>query len=155
MIPKSLDNIRIMRTAIFPGSFNPFTIGHKSVADRALPLFDRLVIAIGHNEAKQDTDVAGRVAQIRKIYADEPKVEVLPYTGLTVELASRLGAGCILRGVRSVADFEYESNMADVNRRLTGIETVLLLTLPEHACVSSSVVRELEHYQADISQFIP
>jgi len=147
-----------MPTAIFPGSFNPFTIGHKSVVDRALPLFSRIVIAIGIN-ADKPSGTSGstdsRVQELKQLYAHEPRVEVRSYSGLTTDFAHSMGATWILRGVRSVKDFEYEQSMADINRRLTGIETLLLFTLPEHAGISSSVVRELSSYGADISQFLP
>lgn len=146
------------RIAVFPGSFNPFTAGHKSVVDRALPLFDRIVIAIGVNVDKEGADsdeVARRIRAIAAVYADEPAVEVYSYDGLTVDFAHEMGATFILRGVRTVQDFEYERNMADVNRRISGLETVLLYTLPEHACISSSVVRELEYYGVDVSDFLP
>lgn len=146
------------RTAIFPGSFNPFTIGHKSVVDRALPLFDRLIIAIGVNAGKHqadDPEIEAGIEAIRRIYADNPKVEVCSYRGLTIDLARRCGARWILRAVRSVQDFEYESRLADINRRLDGIETLLLFSLPEHASISSSVVRELASYDVDVSPFLP
>lgn len=145
------------RIALFPGSFNPFTRGHMSVVERALPLFDRIVIGIGCNADKPGS-VAGaaeRAEAIAKLFAGEPRVEVTTYSDLTVQACRRVGALFILRGVRSVADFEYERNMADINRRLTGVETVLMFTLPEHAAVSSSVVRELERYGRDVTQFLP
>ena len=150
--------VREQRIAIFPGSFNPFTIGHKSVVDRALPLFDRIIVAIGTNAGKESADsdeTARRIRKIAEIYADEPGVEVYSYEGLTVDFAVEMGARFILRGVRTMQDFEYERMLADVNRRISGIETLLLYTLPEHACVSSSVVRELEHYGVDVAGFLP
>lgn len=146
------------RIAIFPGSFNPFTIGHKSVVDRALPLFDRLIIAIGVNAEKADAaaeQTRKLVYSIRDLYAGDPRVEVCAYHGLTTELARERGARWILRAVRTVKDFEYEAQLADINRRLTGIETLLLFSLPEHASISSSVVRELASYGVDTSPFIP
>ena len=147
-----------MRIALFAGSFNPFTIGHKSVVDRALPLFDRIIIAIGVNSEKDDTDaddLARRIRTIATLYADEPAVEVYTYEGLTVDFAREMGAGFLLRGVRTVQDFEYERSLADVNRRISGLETVLLYTLPEHSSVSSSVVRELMYYGVDVSEYLP
>lgn len=144
------------RAALFPGSFNPFTRGHASLVSRGLGIFDRIVIAVGYNESKGSRPDAEATARaIRNLYAHEPRVEVTTYSGLTADEARRRGIGHILRGVRGVQDFEYERNMADINRRISGVETVLLFTLPELACVSSSAVRELMHFGADVSQFLP
>lgn len=144
------------KTAIFAGSFDPFTIGHKDVADRALPLFDRLVIAVGVNREKKGRhSVDDRVETIRRVYADNPKVEVVSYDTLTTELAARYDAGYMVRGVRSILDFEYERNMADINRSLTGVETVLLFADPALGHISSSMVRELEAFGKDITQYLP
>lgn len=146
----------IKRVAVFPGSFNPFTIGHYSIVERGLKLFDKVVVAIGYNEQKSVTeDLEKRLDDIRRIFGSEPNVEIACYSGLTVDYAKRIGAQFLLRGVRSYSDFEYERNMADVNRRISGIETVLLFTLPEHSYISSSVVRELQHNNADVSEFLP
>lgn len=145
-----------MNTILFPGSFNPFTVGHQSLVDRVLPLFDRVVIAVGVNSCKHGGGCgASPVESIRSLYADEPKVSVISYEGLTVDACRREGARWMLRGVRSTLDFEYERNLADINRRISGIETLLLFTLPEYAAVSSSVVRELESYGRDVSEFLP
>lgn len=144
------------RTAIFPGSFNPYTVGHASVVGRALALFDNIIIAVGINRAKHsDADIDARLEPIRRLYAGNSAVRVCAYDGLTADFARQCGARFILRGVRSVKDFEYERDMADINRRLTGIETVLLYTLPEHAAISSSVVRELASFGADTAPFLP
>ena len=147
------------RTALFAGSFDPFTIGHASVVRRALAMFDRVIIAVGVNSAKSGpADADNRVEAIRRIYAALPqgRVEVLAYRDeLTVQLARRIGADCLLRGVRSVKDFEYERDMADINRQLSGLETVILYSLPELSAVSSSVVRELQAFGADVSAFLP
>lgn len=145
-----------MNTILFPGSFNPFTVGHQSLVGRILPLFDRVVIAVGFNSCKHDScPVSERVAAIEKLYASEPKVKVVAYEGLTVDVCRREEARWMLRGVRSTVDFEYERNLAEINRRISGIETLLLFTLPEYAAVSSSVVRELEAYGCDVSGFLP
>ncbi|WP_297069661.1 pantetheine-phosphate adenylyltransferase [uncultured Duncaniella sp.] len=145
-----------MNTILFPGSFNPFTVGHQSLVERVLPLFDRVVIAMGVNSGKRyDFSVAENLAAITRLYADEPKVKVISYEGLTVDACRREGARWMLRGVRSTVDFEYERNLADINRRISGIETLLLFTLPEYAAVSSSVVRELKAYGHDVSEFLP
>jgi pantetheine-phosphate adenylyltransferase len=147
-----------MRIALFPGSFNPFTVGHKSIVDRAIPLFDRIIIAIGTNAEKSEADsddLARRIRAIASVYEDEPAVEVYAYEGLTSDFAAEMGAGFLLRGVRSVQDFEYERTLADVNRRISGLETVLLYSLPEYSSISSSVVRELQSYGVDVSDFLP
>ena len=147
-----------MRIALFPGSFNPFTVGHKSIVDRAIPLFDRIIIAIGTNAEKSEADsddLARRIRAIVTVSEDEPAVEVYAYEGLTSDFAAEMGAGFLLRGVRSVQDFEYERTLADVNRRISGLETVLLYSLPEYSSISSSVVRELQSYGVDVSDFLP
>lgn len=149
-----------MATALFAGSFNPFTIGHASVVERALPLFDRIIIAVGVNPDKcvLADDADENIKEIKKFCKRFPegKVEVTAYGGeLTVELAKRLGADCLLRGVRSVKDFEYERDLADINRRIAGIETMLIFSLPEHSAISSSMVRELSSYGIDTKAFLP
>ena len=141
---------------LFPGSFDPFTKGHDDIVRRALGLFDEVVIAVGYNEQKAGwMPVEERVATIRKLYADETRIRVESYTGLTVDFAREQGITAIVRGVRSTSDFEYEVQMADVNRQLTGIETILLPASPQFASLSSSVVRELAHFHHDISEFLP
>lgn len=145
-----------MRTAVFPGSFDPFTIGHKDIADRALRIFDRLVIAVGYNMHKSTADsVAGRVKAIEDVYAGDPSVTVEAYTGLTVDFARKHAAGFIVRGLREVKDFEYERNLADTNSAISGIETVFLTARPELGFVSSSMVRELTAHGYDASRFLP
>ena len=146
-----------MRTGIFVGSFNPFTVGHDSIVRRALPLFDRLVIGVvGDNVRKPDMPSAEeRMQVIRDLYVDEKRIEVKPYFGLTMDFAKAEGAQFIVKGVRSVSDFEYEQWQADINRRLGGIETILLYSEPELASVSSSALRELAHFGVDISEFLP
>ncbi|MBO5456635.1 MAG: pantetheine-phosphate adenylyltransferase [Muribaculaceae bacterium] len=144
------------RTALFAGSFDPYTIGHHSLVERALPLFDRIIIAIGENSGKSSSlSVDERINRISELYAGNSKIKVISYNGLTVDTCKAEGAKWLLRGVRSLADFEYERNLADINRKISGIETVILFTLPEHACVSSSVVRELAHYGYDTEPFLP
>lgn len=148
--------MEIERIAFFAGSFDPFTIGHQSVVERGLRLFDRIVIGIGINADKPAADdIDARVEDILAVFGDDPRIEVEPYTDLTWEAARRLGCTHLLRGVRSVADFEYERNMADANRNLSGLETVILFTLPEHSFVSSSLVRDLQRHGADITEFLP
>ena len=138
------------------GSFDPYTIGHHDILKRALPLFDQVVVGVGVNEHKQCMCSAQeRVERIAALYADDPRVRVEQYSGLTVDFARRHGAGFIIKGVRSIKDFEYEREQADVNRRISGIDTLLLMASPALASVSSSVVRELIHYGKDVSAFLP
>ena len=141
---------------LFPGSFDPFTIGHKDIVDRALALADEVVIAIGIHPDKHGLfSVEERMEQIHRVYADEPRVSVTSYEGLTTDFARHLGVTALLRSVRSMKDFEYERDMADINHQLTGIETVLLFARPQYAAISSSTVRELLHYGKDVSPFLP
>ena len=145
-----------MRTGLFIGSFDPFTIGHHSVVRRALPLFDKLVIGVGVNERKKymySTEV--RVRTIAEIYAGEPKIEVKAYNGLAVDFAHREGAWFIVKGVRSVKDFEYEREQADINRQIGGIETIFIYSEPKWESVSSTLVRELIHFGRDVKEFLP
>lgn len=139
------------------GTFDPFTIGHDSVVRRALPLFDRLVIGVvGDNVHKPGMSPAEeRIKIISELYQNEPAIEVKPFYGLAMDFARQEGAQFIVKGVRSVSDFEYEQWQADFNRRLGGIETILLYTEPELASVSSSALRELSHFGVDVSEFLP
>ncbi len=144
------------RIALFPGTFDPFTVGHESLVLRGLTIVDEVVIAIGVNEAKQSYfPLDKRLQMIRELYQSEPRVRVESYDMLTVDFARELGANFILRGIRTVADFEYEKTIADMNRTLSGIETFLLFTEPSQAHISSSIVRELLHYGCDVSSFLP
>lgn len=144
------------KTAIFPGSFDPFTVGHASIVERGLPLFDEIVIGVGINENKRALYTPEeRVRAIAELYAGEPRIRVVAYDDLTIDLARREGAGFILRGLRSVKDFEYERDIANMNQRLSGIETVLLFTEPHYSSISSSVVRELIAFGKDVTDFLP
>lgn len=145
-----------MKRAIFPGTFDPFTIGHYSVVKRALTFMDEIIIGIGVNEKKRTyfpTDK--RVRMIEKLYAGNPRVKVEAYDGLTVDFARMRGAQFIIRGIRTVHDFEYEETIADINRKLSGVETILLFTEPELTAISSTIVRELLHYGKDVTPFLP
>ena len=145
-----------MKTGIFVGSFDPFTIGHDSIVRRALPLFDKIVIGVGVNERKTHMlNEDERVERIAQLYASEPKIEVKGYNDLTVDFAKREQAHFIIKGVRSMKDFEYEREQADINKLLNGIETILLCAEPQLASISSSVVRELKHFGRDISKCLP
>ena len=143
--------------ALFAGSFNPFTIGHESIVKRTLCFADEVVIAIGINNAKENpkTETEERILTIRSYFTDEPRVTVLAYEGLTVDFARQMQADVMVRGVRSVKDFEYEREMADVNRKISGMETILLFSEPELSAVSSSIVRELKAHGKNISKFLP
>ena len=145
------------RIGIFVGSFNPFTVGHDSVVRRALPLFDRLVIGVvGDQVHKPDMPSAEvRIKAVSDLYKDEPRIEVKPYYGLAVDFAKAEGARFIVKGVRSVKDFEYERDQADTNRLLSGVETILICAEPQYSTVSSTLVRELEHFGVDVSPFLP
>ena len=145
-----------MKRAIFPGTFDPFTIGHYSVVKRALTFMDEIIIGIGINDSKRTWfPTAKRVEMVKKLYADEPRVRVEAYDNLTVDFAIQHDAGFIIRGIRTVRDFEYEETIADINRKLAGIETILLFTEPELTSVSSTIVRELLHYGKDVTPFLP
>jgi pantetheine-phosphate adenylyltransferase len=146
-----------MRTGVFVGTFDPFTIGHASIVNRALPLFDKLVIGVvGDNVNKPNMSPAEeRAAAIRQVYNQHPNVDVQVYEGLAMDFAKSVGAQFIVKGVRSVSDFEYEQWQADFNRRLGGIETILLYCEPELASLSSSAVRELRHFGVDVSPYLP
>ncbi len=145
------------RIALFPGSFDPFTKGHKNIVERTLQsVADTVIIAIGNNcEKKCMQAVEERVESIQRVFKGNDKVRVVAYEGLTIDFAKSVNADFIVRGVRSIKDFEYEREIAEVNRKLSGIETILLYTEPEYASISSSIVRELKSYGKDVSQFLP
>lgn len=145
-----------MKRAIFPGSFDPFTIGHYDIVIRGLDLFDEIIIGIGVNGTKKEhTPLPDRLAAIQQVFASEPRVQVAIYDGLTVDFAAQYDAQFILRGVRSVLDFEYERSMAQANTELGKVETVLLYTRPEYAHISSTLVRDLAAHGRDISAYLP
>lgn len=145
-----------MNKGLFVGSFDPFTIGHASIVRRALPLFDHIIIGVGVNERKKSMlDAEERVRRIKRLYADNPKIEVKAYSDLTIDFARREQATYIIKGVRSVKDFEYEREQADVNRLLSGVETIFLYAEPQLSSISSTMVRELQHFGRDISKFLP
>ncbi|MEI6554578.1 MAG: pantetheine-phosphate adenylyltransferase [Paludibacter sp.] len=145
-----------MKRAIFPGTFDPFTLGHYSIVQRGLAFFDEIVIGIGLNQAKKTLfSVEKRRELIEQAFVDEPRVKIASYNSLTVDFAKSVEADYILRGLRSVGDFEYERTVADANRKLTGVETVILFTEAEYSYISSTVARDLISYGKDISAFLP
>ncbi|MBP3689095.1 MAG: pantetheine-phosphate adenylyltransferase [Bacteroidaceae bacterium] len=145
-----------MKSVLFPGSFDPFTSGHANLVERALAIFDQVVIGIGYNIAKPGwIPVAERVRALREFYMAEPRVKVISYDRLTVDAAREQGTRFILRGVRSIQDYEYELRLADTNRQIEGIETVILFSDIRYGHLSSSMVRELHHFGRDIMQFLP
>lgn len=145
-----------MTKAIFPGTFDPFTIGHYSVVKRALTFVDEVVIGIGINDKKHSYfPTEKREVMIRQLYKDEPRVSVKSYDCLTIDFVLQEKANLIIRGIRTVKDFEYEETIADINRKLAGVETILLFTEPELTSISSTAVRELLQFQKDVSQFLP
>ncbi len=146
-----------MRVCLFPGTFDPITMGHTDIINRALPLFDKVVIGIGRNANKVPMfSEEQRLGWIKEIYINEPKVEAVVYEGLTVECCKRVGANFILRGIRYVNDFEYEKAIADMNRSINGhIETVFLTCLPQYTSVASTLVRDVLKNGGDVSQFLP
>jgi pantetheine-phosphate adenylyltransferase len=145
-----------MKRAIFPGSFDPFTVGHYSIVQRGLTFFDEIVIGIGINNTKKTYfSIEKRLEMIHQAFDNEPRIKVASYNSLTVDFALEVNATFILRGLRSVADFEYERTIADANRKLTGVETVILFTESEYSYISSTVARELISFGKDISTFLP
>lgn len=145
-----------MKRAIFPGSFDPFTIGHHDIVLRGLQLFDEIIIGIGHNINKREAfPLEERINAIQSAFKGEPRVQVMAYDGLTIDFAAEQHAHFILRGVRSVQDFEYERNIAEANKQLSGIETILLYTRPEYAHISSTLLRDLHAHGKDISPYLP
>lgn len=145
-----------MKTALFPGTFDPFTKGHFRIVERGLDIFDHIVIGIGCNPHKKTTfDLAQRIEIIQQAFAHEKRVSVQSYDTLTVDFATSIDARFILRGLRTVADFDYEHTIANANRQINGIETVLLFTETDYSFISSTVARELHQYGKDISFLLP
>jgi len=150
-------NNEMERIAIFPGSFDPFTIGHESVVRRAMILFDKIIIMVGHNSNKNPFFPLGkRMKWINEIFDDDDNIGVESFDGLTVDFCKKVGAKFILRGLRTSADFEFERAIAQVNKQMyPDIETVFLLTIPEHTPVNSTIVRDIIMHGGDASRFLP
>ncbi|NLV19841.1 MAG: pantetheine-phosphate adenylyltransferase [Bacteroidetes bacterium] len=145
------------KIAVFPGSFDPFTIGHEGVVNRALVLFDEIIIAVGANALKKSYyTLETRKKMISKVFSHEPRIKIDHYEGLTVDYCVKNGAKYILRGLRTAADFEFERAIAQVNKALIDdIESVFLLTVPEHASINSTIVRDIIRSGGDASKFVP
>ncbi len=146
-----------MKIAVFPGSFDPITLGHHDIVSRALPLFDKIIVAVGKNATKKYmAPLEQRLKWIKETFKDEPKVEVESYSGLTVNYCIEKGAGFILRGLRNPADFEFEKAISQANKKLnTELETIFLVTSPEFSFISSSIVRDVAANNGDYTQFVP
>lgn len=147
----------MQRICLFPGTFDPVTLGHTDIIDRALPLFDELIIGIGINATKVPMfSVEQRVEWIREIYKNEPKIKVASYEGLTVNFCKAVNARFILRGIRYVSDFEYEKAIADINRKMEHeVETIFLTCSPEYSTIASTLVRDVIRHGGDAAQFLP
>lgn len=145
------------RIAVFPGSFDPITMGHYDIVTRALPLFDRIIIAVGVNANKKYMfDLDTRIGFIKQTFANEPQIEVMHYEGLTVDFCKKIGANFILRGLRNPADFEFEKAIAQTNRQLNNdVETIFLLTAARYAFISSSIVRDVTRHGGDYTGLVP
>ena len=145
------------KTAVFPGSFSPFTFGHLSIIERMIPLFDKIIVAIGVNSTKNSSyPTEKNIIWIKNILKNHEKIEVISYNGLTVEICEKLNANYIIRGVRDEKDFEFEKKVAQNNKELnTNIETLLVTTLPKYSHISSSIVRDIVKNNGDISKLIP
>jgi len=143
-------------TAVFPGSFDPLTLGHVDIIQRALPLFEKLIIAIGVNSEKKSMfSLEDRIAAIKSTFEGEIKIEVTSYSGLTIDFCKSVNANYLVRGLRNPADFEFEKAIANTNRALSDIDTVFLLTTSGKSFISSSIVREIVKYNGDISKLVP
>ncbi len=145
-----------MKRAVFPGSFDPLTLGHTDIIDRAIPLFDEIIIAIGTNSSKEYMfSLDQRKSFIKKTYSNEPKIKVDTYEGLTIEYCKKINSDYILRGLRNPADFEFEKAIAHTNRKMSKIETVFLLTSANTSYISSSIVRDVLRNNGDVSMLVP
>ena len=145
-----------MKRAIFPGSFDPLTLGHYDIIMRGVTLFDEIIVAIGVNSSKKYMfSLEERVNFIKENYKNEPKIKVLTYSGLTTDFCQKINVDFILRGLRNPADFEFEKAIAQTNRKLSNIETVFLLTSADTAYISSSIVRDVHRHGGDITSFVP
>lgn len=145
------------KIAVFPGTFDPFTVGHEAIVKRALKLFDKVIVAVGKNLSKKTLfTIDQRLEMVRDVFANEPRVQIESYEGLTVDFCQNIGAKFLLRGLRTSADFEYERAIGQVNKAMSPeIETVFLLTAPEHTPVNSTIVRDILINNGDATIFLP
>ena len=145
------------RIAVFPGSFDPFTIGHESIGKRSESLFDKIIISIGKNSGKNNLiSLKNRIKLIEEVFADDDKVSVSSYSGLTVDYCKEINAQYLLRGLRTASDFEYERAISQINKSMNpDAESIFLLTLPEHTPVNSTIVRDIIKHKGDASKFLP
>ena len=143
------------RIALFPGSFNPFTIGHENIVNRSLAMFDKVIIGIGINSEKSNDNAKKNLAEIENKYKNEPRVKVITYNTLTADVVKKENATCIIRGIRNDVDLKYESEIAQVNYTLFNVETIFLLASPELKEISSSLVRELQKFGKKVSDLLP
>ena len=143
------------RIALFPGSFNPFTIGHENIVNRSLAMFDKVIIGIGINSEKSNNNAQKNLEEIENKYKNEPRVKVITYNTLTADVVKKENATCIIRGIRNDVDLKYESEIAQVNYTLFNVETIFLLASPELKEISSSLVRELQKFRKNITDLLP
>lgn len=145
------------KIAVFPGSFDPFTIGHEGIVRRALAVFDEIIVAVGANALKKSYyPLSVRKEMISRVFSDEPRIKIDHYEGLTVDYCRTNGAGFLLRGLRTAADFEFERAIAQVNKTMAPeIESIFILTIPEHTSVNSTIVRDIIRSGGDASIFVP
>lgn len=143
------------RIALFPGSFNPFTIGHENIVNRSLTMFDKVIIGIGINSEKSNDNAKKNLEEIENKYKNDPRVKVITYNTLTADVVKKENATCIIRGIRNDVDLKYESEIAQVNYTLFNVETIFLLASPELKEISSSLVRELQKFGKNITDLLP
>ena len=145
------------KIALFPGSFDPITLGHESILRRALPLFDEVAVAIGANSMKNNYfSLEQRENWIRTVFKEEPRIKVYQYTGLTIDFCKKIGAKYLLRGLRTYADFEFERGIAQMNKAMyPEIETIFILSTPEYSAINSTIVREIVRHGGDVTPFVP
>ncbi len=146
------------KIAIFPGSFDPYTLGHHDIVMRSLNIFDEVIIGIGYNSTKKNRyfEIDGMVEKVKSVYSDVDRVKVIVYNELTSTLAKKHGANFLIRGLRNTTDFEYENTISQMNRYLNAeLETVFLITSPKYAAISSTIIREVHRFGGDVSEFIP